>query len=121
MSLLKHFQADYPTFKVKAIIADAWYGTADFLDKASTQFGGIQVISQIRRNHNLRDRGNTKSVKPFVSQYATISQKWLIRGGLPRQVQVGSARLYVNTHQCKRWVIAIKYEGDSEYRYLVTV
>ena len=118
LRLLKHFQANYPTFKVKAIIADAWYG-ADFLDKASAQFGGIQVISQIRGNQNLRYRGNIKNVKTFFSQYATISQKLLIRGGLPRQVQVGSARLYVNAHQCKRFVIALQYEGENEYRYLV--
>jgi hypothetical protein len=119
LSLLKHFRADYPTFKVKAIIADAWYGTAAFLDKASTQFGDIQVISQIRQNQNLRYRGNTKSVKTFFSQYATISPKLLIRGGLPRQVPVGSARLYVNAHPCKRFVMALQYEGESEYRYLV--
>jgi len=119
LTLLKHFQADYPTFKVKAIIADAWYGTAHFLDKASIQFGGIQVISQIRSNQNLRYRGKTQSVKTFFSQYATVSQKLLIRGGLPRQVQVGSARLYVNAQRSKRFVIALQYEGESEYRYLV--
>lgn len=119
LTLLKHFQADYPTFKVKVIVADAWYGTADFLDKASTQFGGIQVISQIRCNQNLRYRGKTQNVKTFFSQYATISQQLLIRGDFPRQVQVGSARLYVKAHQCKRFIIALQYEGENEYRYLV--
>ena len=119
LTLLKHFQADYPTFKVKVIVADAWYGTADFLDKASTQFGGIQVISQIRCNQNLRYRGKTQNVKTFFSQYATVSQKFLIRGDFPRQVQVGSARLYVKAHQCKRFIIALQYEGENESRYLV--
>jgi hypothetical protein len=42
-----------------------------------------------------------------------------IRGEAQRQVHVGSARLYVNAHHKKRFVIALKYEGESEYRYLV--
>ncbi len=119
LNLLKHFKANYPTFKVKTIVADAWYGTGDFLDKASTQFGGIQVISQIRSNQNLCYRGKMQNVKNFFSRYATVVQTLLIRGDLPRQVQMGSARLYVNAHQRKRFVIALKYENESEYRYLV--
>jgi hypothetical protein len=42
-----------------------------------------------------------------------------IRGGTQRQVEVGSARLYVNSHNKKRFVIGLKYEGESDYRYLV--
>ncbi len=120
LTLLKQFQVNYPNFKVKVIIADAWYGTRDFLDKASTQFDGIQVISQIRCNQTLRYRGKTQSVKRFFNRYATVVQRLSIRGHLPpRQVQMGSARLYVNAHQSKRFVIALKYENESEYRYLV--
>ena len=119
-TLLKDFQVNYPSFKVKVIIADAWYGTRDFLDKASVQFGGIQVISQMRCNQNLRYRGKTQSVKSFFNRYATVVQKLSIRGHLPpRQVQMGSARLYVNAHQSKRFVIALQYENESEYRYLI--
>ena len=32
---------------------------------------------------------------------------------------MGSARLYVCAHHTKRFVIALKYEGEEEYRYLV--
>ena len=28
-------------------------------------------------------------------------------------------RVQVNAHECKRFVIVLKYEGQSEYRYLV--
>ncbi|NJO17026.1 MAG: hypothetical protein HC877_15175 [Thioploca sp.] len=48
-------------------------------------------------------------------------QRLSIRGHLPpRQVQMGSARLDVNAHQSKRFVIALQYENKSQYRYLVT-
>ncbi len=43
----------------------------------------------------------------------------MIRGGKEVLVQVGSARLYVDAHQKKRFVIGLKYEGESKYRYLI--
>ncbi|HFU75236.1 MAG TPA: transposase [Arcobacter sp.] len=119
LTLLEDFKHSHPSFKVKAILADALYGTADFLDKASAKFGGIQVISQIRFNQNIRYRGNKKSVLTFFEHYTTISQNLLIRGGVQRKIQVGSARLYVHSHQKKRFVIALKYEDENEYRYLI--
>jgi SRSO17 transposase len=45
LTLIKDFKQSYPSFKVKVIIADALYGTAYFMDKASALFEGIQVIS----------------------------------------------------------------------------
>src|SRR5207245_11188302 len=32
---------------------------------------------------------------------------------------VGSARLYVCSHKTKRFVVALKYEGEETYRYLI--
>jgi hypothetical protein len=32
---------------------------------------------------------------------------------------VSSARLYVEAHGCKRFVVAIRYPDQNEYRYLV--
>jgi hypothetical protein len=42
-----------------------------------------------------------------------------IRGEKEVPVSVSSARLYVDAHHTKRFVIALKYEGESDYRYLV--
>jgi hypothetical protein len=35
------------------------------------------------------------------------------------KVIVSASRLYVNAHKKQRFVVAIKYEGETEYRYLV--
>jgi hypothetical protein len=32
---------------------------------------------------------------------------------------VGSARLYVCAHKTKRFIVAIKYEEEETYRYLI--
>jgi hypothetical protein len=42
-----------------------------------------------------------------------------IRGGDTLTASVGSACLHVCAHGKKRFVIALKYEGETEYRYLL--
>jgi len=42
-----------------------------------------------------------------------------VRGGKTMKVTLSSARLKVNAHGKKRFVVALKYEGESDYRDLV--
>ena len=90
-----------------------------FLDEASQIFAQTQVISQIRTNQNVRFRNRKLSVEEYFSRYPGTPQKITIRGGKEITAIVGSARLYVFAHHKKRFVIAIKYEGEETYRYLV--
>ncbi len=102
------------------MLADALYGTGKFLNKASNSFGGVQVISQLRNNQNLRFRGKKYSVEQYFRKFPGVTQTIRIRGGEPVTVTVGSARLPVCAHGGqKRFVIALKYEGEEDYRYLV--
>jgi len=119
LTLLKQFKKNHPKIKVKCILADALYGTKKFLDSASKIFGGIQVISQIRSNQNVRYRNRYMAVEKYFSKYPGIERKIKIRGGKEVNVMVGSARLHVSAHGKKRFVIALKYEGEEEYRYIV--
>ncbi len=101
------------------MLADNLYGTEEFLDKASAIFGGIQVISKLRKNQKVRFRGKTLHVNTFFQRYPGVAQQLSIRGGEPVTVYVRSARIHVCAHRKKRFVIALKYEGEDEYRYLV--
>ena len=82
-------------------------------------FGGTQLISQLRSNQNILYRGKKMSVESYFSTYPGTAQMIRIRGNEPQQVTVGSARLVVSAHGEKRFVIALKYEGEDSYRYLV--
>ncbi len=42
-----------------------------------------------------------------------------MRGGKDVKATVNSARLKVAAHGKKRFLVALKYEGESDYRYLV--
>ena len=120
LELLQSFKNHHPEIKVNSVLADALYGTADFMDKASMIFEGVQVISQLRSNQNIKFRGKRINLKNYFNKRNQgVSKKFSIRGGELIEGIVSSARLYVDAHGKKRFVIALKYEGEEKYRYLV--
>jgi hypothetical protein len=119
LNLLGQFKTDHPTMKIDCILADALYGTQDFLDKASIIFGGVQVVSQIKKNQLVMFRNRKIAVEQYFSSYPGVEKEIAIRGGKQEKATVGSARLHVCSHGKKRFVIALKYEGEKEYRYIV--
>ncbi len=119
LRLVRQFVSSYPEVKVKLTVADALYGTDDFMAEASKICGNVQVISQIRSNQVIRFRDKDMSVKDYFCKYPGVKQQITIRGGQQVTAIVGSARLYVVAHRRKLLVVALKYEGEEEYRYLI--
>lgn len=87
LSLLKQFKIDHPGIKIDCILADALYGTKDFLDEASAIFNGAQVISQIKKSQNIVHRSKKIAVERYFSSYPGTKQKIVIRGGKQEKVQ----------------------------------
>ncbi len=119
LNLLEEFKSYHPNIEIKSIFADALYGTGEFLDKASKIFDGVQVISQLRNNQNICYKNRKQSVSKYFSKHTGASQTIKVRGDKDVRAIIGSARLHVGSHGKKRFVIALKYEGEKEYRYLV--
>ena len=59
------------------------------------------------------------SAQSFFRTYPGVSQSISIRGGEPVKAVIAGARLCVCPHKAERFVIAVKYEGETDYRYLV--
>ena len=55
----------------------------------------------------------------YFRAYPGVPQRVPVRGGEAVEVIVGSARLQVNAHGQKRFVVALKYPGEAEYLFLV--
>jgi len=119
LHLLQQCQEQLPELQVQCIIADALYGSAAFMDGAATIFEGVQVISQLRSNQKVRVYQQVSSVAAYFATHPGTPQQVRIRGGDAVVAVVGSARMYVCAHQTKRFVIALKYEGEETYRYLI--
>ena len=119
LRLLALFKMAHPDIRVHCIAADALYGTAPFVDSASALFGGVQVISQARSNQHVRLHQRPQPLADYFATHPGIPQTIRIRGGDERVALVRSARLYVCSHKTKRFIVAIKYEEEETYRYLM--
>jgi hypothetical protein len=119
LRLLEAFKAQHPALRIHCITADALYGTASFVDEASAMFGGIQVISQIRSNQHIRVGQREQHVADYFATHPGTPHTIRIRGGDEVVAMVRSARLYVCSHKTKRFIVAMKYEGEETYRYLI--
>ena len=119
-NLLQSFRDNHGEVIIQAVLADALYGEAKFLNKASKIFGGTQVISQLARNQNIIYRGKKRSLDVYFNTINKgVKQVIRVRGGKRIVIMRSSARLKVDSHGEKRFVIALKYEGEEKYRYLV--
>jgi DDE superfamily endonuclease len=120
LQLLQQFHQYHELVTVKAIVADALYGQADFMDAAAAIFDGTQVISQLRQNQKIRVRQRESNLMAYFATHPGVEQAIQIRGQAPMLATVSSLRVKVCAHPGqKRFVIALKYPGESEYRYLV--
>lgn len=117
--LLEQFKKNHPDIRIRCIFADALYGTREFVDHASSLFTGVQVISQIRANQLIRYRNKNWTVENYFAAFSGIEHTIRVRGDKQMSVIVGSARLYVKSHGKRRFVIALKYEGEQDYRYII--
>src|SRR5438874_8434283 len=119
LRLLETFKTQHPDVRIHAVMADALYGTATFVDGASALFCGGQVISQIRSNQNIRVGKRAQPVADYFATHPGTPYSIRIRGGAEVVAMVGSARLYVCAHKTKRFLVAIKYAEEDTDRYLI--
>jgi len=64
-------------------------------------------------------RGKEYTIEEYFSKHPGVPQKIKIRGDEKVTGIISSGRFYVCAHRKKCFVIALKYEGEKEYRYLV--
>jgi hypothetical protein len=78
------------------------------MDGASALFSGVQVISQLRSNQNVRVYKREQHVADYFATHPGTPLRIRIRGGDEMIAVVGSGRLYVCAHHTKRFVMALK-------------
>jgi hypothetical protein len=119
LSLIDAFHRGEPGFTVQALLADAAFGNRAFMDVACAKAGCAQAISQLHSDQLVVSRNHEIPVKDYFAQHAGLLQSVPVRGGESLAMWVGSARLKVKAHGTKRFVIAVRNQDETEYRYLV--
>jgi hypothetical protein len=107
LKLLSEFVNQFPSIRIKAVIADAV--------KITKQ---PQVISQIKKTQLINVNGRFIQVGEFFANYSGKTEETLLRH-TDKKITYRSAKFKVKSHEKRLYVIALKYEGESEYRYLI--
>jgi len=118
LDMCREFVSTFPEFTVVGVLADALYGNKNFMDKAAEITKG-QVVSQLRSNQIVASKNSKATLQDYFTRQCGVEKLLLIRGGKSQKVTVLAARLHVKAHGKRRFVIALKYENEEQYRYLV--
>ena len=116
--LLHQFSANFPQIKIQCVLADALYGTKNFIKSAAALLK-TQIISQIKCNQMVKSQGKYIRVDDYFKRNPGVAKQLVIRGDQQKSVMIHGARLVLKAHGCKRFIIALKYDGEEQYRYLV--
>ena len=119
LDMIQSFINHYEGFKIKTILADALYANPIFIDQASKIAQGAQVISQLKGNQICASKNSTTHLKTYFNRQPGVDSSLRVRGGKAHKVTMLSARLYIASHKKVRFVIALKYDGEQHYRFLV--
>lgn len=117
--LLEKFKNLIPTAKIAAICADAAYSCSEFTNKCESLFPTTQIISQIRGNQLVRFQKNkAKSVKEVMASQTPVTTKILLRGKIEQTITCVNMHVWVKSQNRVFNVVALKYDNESEYRYI---
>ena len=117
IELLKKFKVDFPKFRVKAVLADALYGSKNFADDVDRTYPKSQFVSQLKSDQLIFSRGRKVSVKRYFENKNGLKTTMRLRG-MEKKVEYIGARLRVSSHGKKRFIVAMRYEDEDEYRYI---
>lgn len=118
LGLLKTFTENFVGFKIKAVLADCLYSTKEFIDNAVEITGQRQIITQIKQTQLINVNGTYQKVEKFFNNYSGKIMMLNFRGQ-DKKVTFCGGKFGVKSLDKKYYVIAIKYENEEEFRYLI--
>ena len=117
VGLVKSFKESFTDFKIRSVCADCYFGNKAFSDGIHESYKKVQIISQIRGNQVVYMKGKPISVTTLFKRYSGIPEVINCRGESKDVIMYGM-RIKVKAYGHKLFVIALKYEGEDEYRYI---
>ena len=117
--LLEKLTADGHIYNIKSISADAAYLSQDLVRKSKEIFPNAAFISELRSNQLIANKsGKFKNIAAYFSNLPLTSASVNIRGKLTK-IEYTSARLTVKSHGKIMHVVAMRYFGETNLRYIV--
>ena len=117
VNLVKSFKLNFNNINIRAVLADCFFGNKNFSNGIKKIDKKLQIISQIRANQLVKMHGKKISMETLFKRYPGVRQTVNIRG-VEKIVTMYGMRVNVVSYGCKLVVIALKYAGEDDYRYI---
>ena len=118
VEMIEEFVKMYPEIKIKSVCGDCAYGKPAFMTRIKELLPKTQVISQIAKTQVIKINGQDVEVETYFKSQRANEAEVLLRWG-SKKITYCSKRCEVRSHGRKYLVIALKYDGEEEYRYLI--
>jgi hypothetical protein len=118
LQMLEKFKKNFSDIKIQSIGADAAYGSTNFFKRCNKIFPNSQVISQLKSNQKVYFKNKIIEVSELFKRFSPVKQTLLLRG-VSKIVEMSSARVRVECHDKIQFIVALRYEGETEFRYIV--
>jgi hypothetical protein len=105
--------------RVVTVSADAAYFSKTLKKTVRQLFKRAQFVSQLKKSQLCWNRsGSSKTIEEYFSHQPPIEAIVRLRGGDEKKIFFCSARIFIKSHGELVHVVALKYEGEDNYRYL---
>lgn len=118
LELLEEFKSAFYDIKIKATIADTFYGCKEFVDGAAHITGQPQVLSQIKKTQLINVNGRYIQAQEFFRNYSGKTEETTLRFN-DKKIHYCCGKFKVKSHDKRLRIVALKYDNEEEYRFFI--
>lgn len=118
--LIQNFTNNFKEVSILSCSFDAAYGFDFHLRAVETVLPKSLIVSEMACNTKVTDKRRTASAKDYFNSIVAQKTKLKIRGGIIKDVEIKHARLYVESHKRILNIIALRYDGEVNFRFIIT-
>ena len=119
VKLFRKFKYYFNDIEVKSVSGDSAYLSKQMKVEVRKVFPKVQFISQLRKTqHVVLTRGRSMRVDQYFARRKPQEKLFKLRGRLDKKIYFQSARLFVKSHGKVSHVVAYRYEGEENYRFI---
>jgi hypothetical protein len=118
IKLLADFKAHFADVTIQSIMADCFFGTKSWVQGMLSSYPNTQIISQLKSNQLITHQNKQYKISEYFGKRTAIKSQTVVRGGKKVVIYYSSVIARVDAHDSKRLIIAYKYEGETEFRYV---
>ena len=118
--LIKEFKDKFPNIEVISVSFDSGYCSGESVAAYEKIFPKAVVVTEVACSINVSDKRRTSRIDEYFKSIPAKKERIKIRGYEEKNVEIKHARLYVPSHKRRLNIVAIRYEDEKNFRYLIT-